>query len=376
MDFFGVAMDTKKTCILVSLTLFLISLSPGCGRNERVGKFTEEEMEAIPMATTDHLPEPSGGLVLSVYTETITADEVILMIADELKSRARLPKPGFKTEVRDQIAQIVQSKVLDILLYQQARKNSPDNIDKALEKEVEKEVNQFVADYSGNYAEAQKEMIRLGFTDWGDFRDYKRKLILTQSYLSSELEDNTPITHSELLEYYNLKKDEFFRWSGKLEFRLIDIQIDKTLGKAAAMAKVEVVSAKLSAGEDFAEVAKQHSDGHHAANGGLWTDVTIGDVKEPYDVLEIRSEKMKPDEICEPIHTDSHIFIMKLISRRDAGSEPFENVQGRVEKYVRLQRQRSKFDKVVAGYIDQANIADMDKFIDSCAETAYQRYGI
>ena len=85
-------MDTKKTCILVSLALFLISLSPGCGQNEATGKFTEEEMEAIPMATTDHLPEPSGGLVLSVYTETITAEEVILMIADELKSRAKLAK--------------------------------------------------------------------------------------------------------------------------------------------------------------------------------------------------------------------------------------------------------------------------------------------
>ena len=369
-------MDTKKTGILALLALFLISLSAGCGQNKRVGKFTEEEMEAIPMATTDHLPEPSGGLVLSVYTETITAEEVILMIADDLKSQARLGKPGFKTEVRNQIAQIVQSKVLDILLYQQARKNSPDNIDYVLEKEVEKEINQFVADYGGNYAEAQKEIIRSGFTDWGDFRDYKRKLILTQSYLSAELKDNTPITHSELLEYYNLKKDEFFQWPGKLEFRLIDIQIDKMSSKAAAMAKAELVFAKLSAGEDFAEVAKQHSDGLRAAEGGLWTDVTIGDLAQPYDILEARSEKMKPDEICEPITTDSHIFIMKLISRKDAGSQPFENVQGRIEKYVRLQRQRSKFDKVVAGYIDQANIADMDKFIDYCAETAYQRYGI
>ena len=368
MDFFGVVMDTKKTCILASLTLFLISLSAGCGQNKPVGKFTEEEMEAIPMATTDHLHEPSGGLVLSVYTETITAEEVILMIADDLKSQARLGKPGFKTEVRDQIAQIVQSKVLDILLYQQAKKNSPDNIDEALEKEVEKEVNQFVADFNGNYAEAQREMIRLGFTDWGDFRDYKKKLILTQSYLSAELEDDTPITHSELLEYYNLNKDELSDCSGKFEFQLIDIEIDKTLGKAAAMAKAEIVSAKLSAGEDFAEVAKQHSDGLRAADGGLWS-VTIWNLTEPYDILEIRSEKMKPDEICEPIHTDSHIFIMKLISRKEANTDC-------IEKYVRWQRQRSKFDKVVAGYIEQANIADMDKFIDSCVKMACQRYGI
>jgi parvulin-like peptidyl-prolyl isomerase len=369
-------MDTKKTRILVSLTLFLISLSAGCGPSESTGKFTEEEMEAIPMATTDHLPEPSGGLVLSVYTETITAEEVILMIADELKSRAKLAKPGFKAEVRNQIAQIVQSKVLDILLYQQARKNSPDNIDDALEKAVEKEVNQFVADYGGNYAEAQKEIIRSGFTDWGDFRDYKKKLILTQSYLSSELEDNTPITHSELLDYYNLKKDEFFQWAGKLEFRLIDIQIDTMSSKAAAMAKAELVFAKLSAGDDFAVVAKQYSDGLRAADGGLWADVTIGNLAEPYDILEIRSEKMKSDEICEPIATDSHIFIMKLISRKDAGSQPFEDVQGKIEKYVRLQRQRNKFDEVVAGFIEQANIADMDRFIDSCTETACQRYGI
>jgi hypothetical protein len=32
-------------------------------------------------------------------------------------------------------------------------------------------------------------------------------------------------------------------------------------------------------------------------------------------------------------------------------------------------------EEVVAGYIEQANIVDMDRFIESCIETAYQRYG-
>ena len=142
------------------------------------------------------------------------------------------------------------------------------------------------------------------------------------------------------------------------------------------MAKADLVFAKLSAGEDFGQVAKQFSDGLRASDGGLWADVTIGNLAQPYDILEVRSEKMKPDEICEPIATGNHIFIMKLISRKDAGSQPFEEVQGKIEKYVRLQRQKSKFEEVVAGYIQQTNVADMDKFIDSCAEMACQWYGI
>jgi len=367
-------MGTKKICILALMACLSISLSVGCSQKDAMGKFTEEEMENIPLATTQDLPTPSGGLVLSVYTETITAEEIIVPIADQLKELASRNNIGFKTEAGNQILRIVRARVIDILLYQQARKNSPDNIDDALEKAVEKEVNQFVADYGGNYAEAQKQITQSGFTDWNDFRDYKKKLILTQSYISSELKEDAPITHSELLDYYELKKDELFQWSGKLEFLLIDIQIDETLAKDAAMAKAEVAIAKLSAGEDFADVVKQYSSGHRASAGGLWADITLGSLAKPYDILEAHSEKMEPEEISEPITTDGHIFIMKLISRKAGGSEPFGNVQGKIESAIRLQRQRNMFEEVVAGFIEQANIADMQRFVESCTETAYQRY--
>ena len=63
----------RKGVFLLVLGALLVD---GCGGGSS-GKFTEEELAGMPFAQREGLPEPSGGFVLAVGGETITAEKII-----------------------------------------------------------------------------------------------------------------------------------------------------------------------------------------------------------------------------------------------------------------------------------------------------------
>lgn len=393
-------MSKSANCFIYTLVCWscmgVLLFAGGCQSGEDgQGKFTEDQMAAFGLAESQNLPEPSGGLVLSVNKETITVDEIVSPLIESLKPMtAGGDFQRFERHAKPIIEKVVLNKTTYILLYQEAKKQAAGNINEdALEKAVQSEVNKFMAKYHGNRAEAEKAIKEIGM-DWPRFRDYQKKLLLTEFYISQKLSKDKPVAHSELLAYYEAMKDEYFRWEGQIQFRLIDIVIDKVepaefseaggqpgysllrqdeSKKEVALKRAKEVLEKIGAGEDFAKLAQEYSDGHRAKYGGLWTPVTTGSLISPHDILEDQAEKMRPPEVSEPIEADGHIFIMKLEDKKEAGYKPFEEVQQRLEAQIRFQRRNAQLDEMVAKLLKQANVADMETFIDFCVETAYRR---
>jgi len=360
----------------------------GCQNTKnKQGKFSEEQMTEFGLAQRRNLPVPSGGLVLSINKETVTVDEIISPIMETLGPMAAGGDfRRFALQARPLVSQVVMSKTADALLYQQAKKQAADSInDDALDKAAQAEVNKFIANYRGNLPEANKVLEEMGMS-WRQFHDYQKKLLLTQYYISKELSTQEPITHSELLDKYNEMKDEYFSQTGQIQFRLIDIAIDKVevsqpsgaasdTPKQAALRLAEELVFKIKEGQDFGELAKSYSNdaAHRVAEGGLWAPVTPGSLAAPHDVLERAAQKMKAGDVSGPIEADGHIFIMKLESKRDASYETFENVQAQIEARIQLQRRKAALDELINRLIRQANITDMDHFVNFCVETAYRR---
>jgi parvulin-like peptidyl-prolyl isomerase len=353
----------------------------GCGQSEK-GRFSEEQMSSIPLAKRSSLPEATGGLVLSVSDQTITANEIIKPMQDKFEQVASgRSYAQFRRLVRPSISKAVSNKVADILLYEKARETAPENIEEAVDKAVDMEVNRFVAQYHGNYADAQKAIEDMGY-DWSSFRDYQRKFLMTQSYVAKTMDEEMPVTHQELLDYYDKVKDQRFVWDSTLKFSLIDIvpeQLEvasnETVDKqAAAMQVAKDLVHRIRSGQDFADIARQYSHGHRAIMGGQWREVTKGSLASPYDVIEKKAENMHQGQVSDPIKADGHIFIVKLHEKRKGGVEKFEKVQPQLEAELKFQRKREKWEKMVTDLIDQANIADLEGFIEYCIRQAYSSY--
>lgn len=377
MDFKMIIIRGTVLIVLVGVVLAVV----GCNNKAKTGKFNEEQMANFPLARKDGLPEPSGGLVLNVGAETITAQEIIAPIVQANQATSKNEDfETFKAKAWPGIANLVLKRTTDMLMYHEAKKSAPSDIDKRLDKVVEQEVNRFVARYKGNYAEAQKIIEGMGM-DWDDFRDYIKKDILIKSYTKKATKDKL-ITHRELLEYYNAVKEERFKIKGMIEFRLIDIDSSRIVAdegisaKETALALGEQLLKRINQGEDFGELAKEYSHDHpsRAENGGLWEPVTIGQIAEEWKAVHDICLEMALGQVSEPIASGKHVFIIRLESRIDTGYESFEDVQQKIENEIQLKHQMEEgYDKTVSRVMEQADIPNLEEFINHCVEQAYQR---
>jgi parvulin-like peptidyl-prolyl isomerase len=365
------------------LVLFLSA----CSSKIPQGKYSQEEMLNLPLANRYNLPEPTGGMVLKVGSETLTSEE-ILSIPQVKEALTPLAKKGdltaYEAQAMPLLRSIIRSKAADLLLYEEARKSAPANIDELLEAAVKKEIERFVADYDNNVALAEQELKRMGM-DWQSFRDFQKKLIMTQSYISSTVMEERKFTRSELMEYYERVKNEQFYRPGRLQFQLIELVpaklspqqlLDGETPQQAARRIADELLQKLQQGEDFAELAKQFSHDPLASAGGLWAPVTLGtdSLAEPYDKIEKIAEKMQVGEIKGPVEESGRIFIIRLVSLTPPVSKSFDEVQHILESQLQFQYKNRKYNELVEKVLKRADFVELERFAEFCAQEAYRRW--
>jgi hypothetical protein len=370
--------------ILVSVFCIAI-LHLGCAGKKNAPAFTEEQLETMPPAQREGLPSPSGGLVLKVNNDVLTLDDVVGATGETLGPIARqsADESRFGAAVRPQLERFIWNRISEMVLYQQANKDLSENFNAAIDKAVEQDVSQFLGQFKGDYAEAEKALKEMGL-DWNKFRKERRKLIITQFFISEQLKDDAPISHGDLLEYYNIVKDKLYSAGGKIEFRLIDIRparLGSDTGEGEtwqtrkeAQVLAERLIERINNGEDFGELAKEYSHGHRASQGGLWNPVETGSLAEPYDVLEKQVEDMEPGEVAGPVEADGHIFIIKLENKQMRSFRSFEDVQYEIERHLLNERRRRALDRLLAKYLEQAEVGDIDTFIDLVVSKIYREY--
>ena len=372
-----------RRCIFLSVSMLL--LIGGC-KNPGL---TDVELDNRNLARKIRLVEASGGLVLIVGGETVTSDEIIESPV-ELGGMFVLPieyfKPiaqaseleQFKQRARGWLKGILTNKISSILLYQQAKRQAGKNIEDALEKQAEKALREFVVTFGGDQIRADEALKQMGM-DWKSFKEYQKRLILTQWYLRSKLSNNRPVTYREMMDCYNEMKDEFFTKTATIQFRLIDIHparlqvANPNANRHQLAEKLALELAKrIRSGEDFGELARQYSHGPMRDFGGLWQPMQPGSLAAPYDKLAAEAENIESSQSARIIITAEHVFIMKLEEKKLSGYEPFKKVQRQVRGKIILDRQNEAVDRLNAKILQQAELGKTDKFIDFCLEKIYQ----
>jgi parvulin-like peptidyl-prolyl isomerase len=376
---------SARIACLAAMMITCVVMLGGCAWwDELLGRPDKDSFPQGPAPKLDvNRPPVSGGMVLPVNGEIITINEVIQPQLEELRPIAvNGDYLDFRRKARPMIEHGIDNKVSNIVLHQKAKREMKEGIDEQLDKVTDTEVKQFLAGFNGNYADAEKAIKKMGM-DWKSFREYQKKLILVQYFLSEELKDKRPITYSDIREYYESSKDEQFHTPATIQFRLIDIVLarlkadpnDPNGSNRAAVGRLlaDKVMAKLKAGEDFGSLAKVYSyDPVRAPLGGLWTPVSIGSLAPPYDILEKEAVKLEPGQIAGPIETKDHVFILKLESKRLESYDSFEQVQHKIETSIKFQRRKDAVDKLVNKLMAQADIGDKNTFTELCMQKAYE----
>jgi parvulin-like peptidyl-prolyl isomerase len=180
---------------------------------------------------------------------------------------ARVPPEGIEQFLRENNARILQEAIDDLLLVQRADEIGV-RLSAAYIKEVVdgiKKENNIASDEDLNQ-QLRKEGMSLD-----DLKRNIERSILTREVLRRELEAKMNVTEADARAEYEARKADYVH---QPSVRLQEIVVPGAAGAAAAAE----LARRARAGEDFAELARQHSTGPTRQSGGELGQVSRGDM--------------------------------------------------------------------------------------------------
>jgi len=169
--------------------------------------------------------------------------------------------------------------------------------------------------------------------------------IINAEYVSfpidaEDISDYTP-KEDEIREYYDAHPDEF-RAGERAVVEYVDIPV-KPAGRDMedVMYTVSTLSDQISAGEDFAVLAKTYSQAATAEVGGETGFITA---TQRDGKVMAQVAIMNPGQVSAPIQTDDGVYIVKLLETELEGEERRFNIQ---ELFIELAAGSQTIDSLV-----------------------------
>ncbi|WP_315970101.1 foldase protein PrsA [Bacillus tuaregi] len=193
------------------------------------------------------------------------------------------------------------------------------------EEEIEKEMQTYI-DANGGEEAFNNAIEQSGVTK----KDIEKEII---NYLSivKLLESNIEITDEEIETYFEENK-ESYNEPEQVEASHI-LVVDETTANE--------VKEKLTAGEDFAELAKEYStDASNAENGGELGFFSRGEMAEAFEETAF---SMNKGDISDPVQTDFGFHILKVTDKKEAKEAMLADYKKEIKQTIFDQKLQTEY---------------------------------
>ena len=166
---------------------------------------------------------------------------------------------------------------------------------------------------------------RMTFDEW---REEVADQITLRVYYNREITRHVSVSEEQIQAAYDESKEDHFI-PLKVKFRAILINKGKTEeDRIVKKQQADTVLQKLRDGADFAEVAKEVSEGIRASDGGAFP------WKEPKEIREELRPALRTvstGQISDLIETDGEFYIVKIEERREEGYVPLDDLREQIQ---------------------------------------------
>lgn len=265
-------------------------------------------------------------------------DRAVTTILTQSHAPKNIPAEAQKQVEENALNQLIGSE----LLYQAGSKRKI----KDLDKQVEEKLSQGKARFSTT-AEFEAAL-KANNIDEKELKKIIRKEIIITNLYQTDVIDKITVTDAEVKKFYDENKDKFKKpESYHASHILIGVDPQATPAeKKKAREKAEAIRKKLLAGADFAKLAKEDSTCPSKEKGGDLGTFSKGDMVPEF---EKATEALKPGQISDVVETQFGYHIIKLIEKKDAGVVPFDEVNDKIQGYLK----QTKAQKALLEYVDE-----------------------
>ena len=246
-----------------------------------------------------------------VNQELVTAGEVQMRIdrarAEAARSGLRLPPDG---ELRRQAFDaLIDERVIITTARDSGMRIDDGEVDRAV---------QSVAAQNQLSVDALRERLRAEGIDFARFRANLRDQIMIERLREREVYQRIRVSDAEI-ERYLAQQREAAAGSGEMNIAQVLVSVPEGADEAtvaARRARIEAALARIRAGEDFGQVAREVSEDGNRERGG---EIGLRPVSRLPDLFVEAVRSLKPGEVSAPVRSGAGFHLLKLVERQEAG---------------------------------------------------------
>lgn len=176
-----------------------------------------------------------------------------------------------------------------------------------------------------------------------------KKLIINE--LRKQVTKDISVSDQKVRDYYDNNKNQF---QVDQQVKVSQILI-KTNNKDENKAKKDINSIlnKINNGKSFAEMAKEHSEGPNAQQGGTLGFISKGQISNEFDKVAFN---LDTNDISQPVKTKYGYHLIKVHDKKEAGVKSFEEVKDSIKQQLESEEKNKKWDQFVSQLRQDADI--------------------
>ncbi|MBW1997433.1 MAG: peptidylprolyl isomerase [Deltaproteobacteria bacterium] len=253
-----------------------------------------------------------------------------------------------ESEMRALKKKIIEGIIDRELLFQESQRAGIRIEDKAVEEQLAKIKKRYPSE------EVFKGVLkRVNLTE--EEVGFQIRKGLSIQRLISERFDKIVVSEEEARAFFD-KNPQMFKEPEKVRASHILVKVGPGMDeakKAEARKKIEKARERLSKGEDFAQVAREVSEGPSRTKGGDLGYFKRGQMVKPF---EDASFAMKPGEVSGIVETRFGFHIIKVTERKPEKIVSFEEVKEKLREYLKSRKVQKGVDQLVASLKEKAKI--------------------
>lgn len=170
----------------------------------------------------------------------------------------------------------------------------------------------------------------------------KRDLVIRR-FIETQVGTDIDVGEDDARAYYDNNPDRFQTGEAVHARHIIvrTLPADTDSARAEKRSRIEAVLAKARAGENFQQLARQHSEGPSAPNGG---DLGFFERQEMVKPFSDAAFDLEPGEISDVVETQFGFHIIQVVERRPADTMPYEEVRDQLVSGL--------YDRELAGVLE------------------------
>ena len=186
----------------------------------------------------------------------------------------------------------------------------------------------------------------MGLTE-EDVRVQIQRGLAIRDLIDQKVANKVVITDEETKAYYT-GNPQLFNQPEQVKASHILVKVEPAADdakKAEAGKKIEEIQQKLKAGSDFAELAKEYSEGPSSARGGDLGSFQRGQMVKPF---EDAAFSMQVNEVSGRVETRFGYHLIKVYDKKPAGTLAYADVKVKIAQRLK----QEKVEKEATQYVE------------------------